>query len=192
MAVLLTGGAGYIGSHTALCIANAGMDAVVLDNLSNSSPEAIRRVSELTGKEIPLVVGDCTSAADLEKVFSAYPIDQVVHFAGLKAVGESVAKPLMYYRNNLDATLTLLEAMNKHGCRQLVFSSSATVYGTIQEMPLKETFPLGCTNPYGWTKYMSEQKLSRTFPSCCCATSTPSARTRAAASAKTRAGSPTT
>ena len=151
MAVLLTGGAGYIGSHTALCIANAGMDAVVLDNLSNSSPEAIRRVSELTGKEIPLVVGDCTSAADLEKVFSAYPIDQVVHFAGLKAVGESVAKPLMYYRNNLDATLTLLEAMNKHGCRQLVFSSSATVYGTIQEMPLKETFP------YGWTKYMSEQ-----------------------------------
>ena len=157
MAVLLTGGAGYIGSHTALCVANAGMDLVVLDNLSNSSPEAIRRVSELTGKDIPLIVGDCTKKEDLEKAFSAYPIDQVVHFAGLKAVGESVEKPLMYYRNNLDATLTLLEVMEDHGCNQLVFSSSATVYGTIQEMPLKETFPLGCTNPYGWTKYMSEQ-----------------------------------
>ena len=157
MAVLLTGGAGYIGSHTALCIAEAGMDAVVLDNLSNSSPEAVRRVSELTGKEIPLVVGDCTSKADLEKVFSAYDIDHVIHFAGLKAVGESVAKPLLYYRNNLDATLTLLEVMESHGCNQLVFSSSATVYGTIQKMPLQEDFPLGCTNPYGWTKYMSEQ-----------------------------------
>ncbi len=157
MAVLLTGGAGYIGSHTALCIANAGMDVVVLDNLSNSSPEAIKRVSRLTGKEIPLIVGDCTSKDDLEKVFNSYSIEQVVHFAGLKAVGESVAKPLMYYRNNLDASLTLLEVMAKHGCKQLVFSSSATVYGTIQEMPLKETFPLGCTNPYGWTKFMSEQ-----------------------------------
>ena len=157
MAVLLTGGAGYIGSHTALCVANAGDDVVVLDNLSNASPEAIRRVGELTGREIPLVVGDCTSKADLEKVFSAYPIDQVIHFAGLKAVGESVAKPLLYYRKNLDATLTLLEVMGAHGCRQLVFSSSATVYGTIQEMPLRETFPLGCTNPYGWTKFMSEQ-----------------------------------
>ena len=157
MAVLLTGGAGYIGSHTALCIANAGLDVVVLDNLSNSSPEAIRRVSELTGKEIPLIIGDCTNKDDLEKAFSAYPIDQVVHFAGLKAVGESVAKPLMYYRNNLDASLTLLEVMAAHGCNQLVFSSSATVYGTIQEMPLKEDFPLGCTNPYGWTKLMSEQ-----------------------------------
>ena len=157
MAILLTGGAGYIGSHTALCIAKAGMDVVVLDNLSNASPEAIKRVSRLTGKEIPLIVGDCTSSEDLEKAFNTYQIDQVVHFAGLKAVGESVAKPLMYYRNNLDATLTLLEVMKKHECQQLVFSSSATVYGTIQEMPLKETFPLGCTNPYGWTKFMSEQ-----------------------------------
>ena len=157
MAVLLTGGAGYIGSHTALCVVNAGLDAVVLDNLSNSSREAIRRVAEMTGKEIPLVVGDCTSRADLEMVFSTYPIDQVVHFAGLKAVGESVREPLRYYRNNLDASLTLLEVMQAHGCRQLVFSSSATVYGTIQEMPLRETFPTGCTNPYGWTKYMSER-----------------------------------
>ena len=159
MSVLLTGGAGYIGSHTALCVAQAGLDPVVLDNLSNASPEAIRRVSKLAGREIPLVVGDCTSKDDLEKVFSEYSIDQVIHFAGLKAVGESVAKPLMYYRNNLDATLTLLEVMAAHGCTQIVFSSSATVYGTIQEMPLKETFPLGCTNPYGWTKFMSEQIL---------------------------------
>ncbi len=159
MSVLLTGGAGYIGSHTALCVAQAGLDPVVLDNLSNASPEAIRRVSKLAGREIPLVVGDCTSKGDLEKVFSKYSIDQVIHFAGLKAVGESVAKPLMYYRNNLDATLTLLEVMAAHGCRQIVFSSSATVYGTIQDMPLKETFPLGCTNPYGWTKFMSEQIL---------------------------------
>ncbi len=159
MAVLLTGGAGYIGSHTALCLANAGFEPVVLDNLSNASPEAIKRVSRLTGKQIPLIEGDCTVKSDLEAVFAQYPIDQVIHFAGLKAVGESVAQPLRYYRNNLDATLTLLEVMAAHGCRQIVFSSSATVYGTNQEMPLRETFPLGCTNPYGWTKFMSEQIL---------------------------------
>ena len=157
MAILLTGGAGYIGSHTALCIAKAGFDVVVLDNLSNSSPEAIHRVNQITGANIALVVGDCTVREDLEKVFSQYSIDQVVHFAGLKAVGESVQKPLSYYRNNLDASLTLLETMAAHGCHQLVFSSSATVYGTIQKMPLQEDFPLGCTNPYGWTKLMSEQ-----------------------------------
>ena len=159
MTVLLTGGAGYIGSHTALSILNSGKDVVVLDNLSNSSPEALARVERLTGKKIPLVVGDCTNKEDLEKVFALQKIDQVVHFAGLKAVGESVAKPLMYYRNNLDATLSLLEVMTEQGCSDIVFSSSATVYGTIQEMPLKETFPLGCTNPYGWTKFMSEQIL---------------------------------
>ena len=159
MAVLLTGGAGYIGSHTALSILNNGGEVVALDNLSNASPEALRRVEELTGKKAPLVVGDCTKRGDLEKVFDAYHITQVVHFAGLKAVGESVSKPLEYYRNNLDATLTLCEVMREHGCFELVFSSSATVYGTNQEMPLRETFPLGCTNPYGWTKYMSEQIL---------------------------------
>ncbi len=162
MTVLLTGGAGYIGSHTALSILNSGKEVVVLDNLSNASPEALTRVEQLTGKKAPLVVGDCANREDLEKVFSQYKIDQVVHFAGLKAVGESVAKPLMYYRNNLDATLTLLEVMQEHGCFDIVFSSSATVYGTIQEMPLKETFPLGCTNPYGWTKFMSEQILRDT------------------------------
>lgn len=159
MAILLTGGAGYIGSHTALALLNRGDEVVALDNLSNASPEALRRVERLTGKRAPLVVGDCTKREDLEKVFSAYPITQVVHFAGLKAVGESVGKPLEYYRNNLDATLTLCETMRDHGCFDLVFSSSATVYGTNQEMPLQETFPLGCTNPYGWTKYMSEQIL---------------------------------
>ena len=159
MAVLLTGGAGYIGSHTALSILNSGKEIVVLDNLSNASAEALKRVEQLTGKKAPLVVGDCTCRDDLEKVFSNYQVEQVVHFAGLKAVGESVAKPLTYYRNNLDATLTLLEAMRDHGCFDIVFSSSATVYGTIQEMPLRETFPLGCTNPYGWTKFMSEQIL---------------------------------
>ncbi|MBQ8081382.1 MAG: UDP-glucose 4-epimerase GalE [Clostridia bacterium] len=159
MAVLLTGGAGYIGSHTALCILNAGQDVVVLDNLSNASPEALRRVSELTGKDVPLFVGDCADKDALNRVFDQYKIDQVIHFAGLKAVGESVAQPLRYYRNNLDATLTLCEVMQAHQCFDLVFSSSATVYGTIQEMPLRETFPLGCTNPYGWTKFMSEQIL---------------------------------
>ena len=159
MAVLLTGGAGFIGSHTALSILESGLDVVVLDNLSNAKPEALRRVEKLTGKKAPLVVGDCTVREDLEKVFSQYPVEQVVHFAGLKAVGESVREPLRYYRNNLDATLTLLEAMRDHGCTDIVFSSSATVYGTIQEMPLRETFPLGCTNPYGWTKFMSEQIL---------------------------------
>ena len=162
MAILLTGGAGYIGSHTALTILNSGMDVVVLDNLLNSSEEALKRVEQLTGKKAPLIVGDCTRKEDLEKVFSQYPIEQVVHFAGLKAVGESVEKPLLYYRNNLDATLTLLEVMQAHGCFDIVFSSSATVYGTIQEMPLRETMPVGCTNPYGWTKCMSEQILKDT------------------------------
>lgn len=159
MAILLTGGAGYIGSHTALALLKRGDDIVALDNLSNASPEALKRVEELTEKNAPLVVGDCTKREDLEKVFREYSVQQVVHFAGLKAVGESVSKPLEYYRNNLDATLTLCEVMREHNCFDLVFSSSATVYGTNQQMPLNETFPLGCTNPYGWTKFMSEQIL---------------------------------
>jgi len=161
MRVLLTGGAGYIGSHTALTLLNQGSEVVVLDNLNNSSPEALKRVEELTGKKAPLVVGDCTDEATVEKVFAQYsPIDAVVHFAGLKAVGESVAKPLDYYQNNLDATMTLCRVMPKYGCRALVFSSSATVYGTNQTMPLREDFPTGCTNPYGWTKWISERILT--------------------------------
>ncbi|MBE5784159.1 MAG: UDP-glucose 4-epimerase GalE [Clostridiales bacterium] len=160
MRVLLTGGAGYIGSHTALCLLEAGYDVVALDNLSNSCPEALRRVEELTGKKAPLIVGDCTDEATLENVFSQYKIDAVIHFAGLKAVGESVAKPLEYYQNNLDATMMLCRVMKKHGCEALVFSSSATVYGTYPEMPLREDCPTGCTNPYGWTKWISERILT--------------------------------
>ena len=160
MRVLLTGGAGYIGSHTALCLLQAGHDVVVLDNLNNSSPEGLRRVAELTGKQAPLIVGDCTDEKTVTHVFERYPIDAVIHFAGLKAVGESVAKPLDYYQNNLDATMTLCRVMPKFGCRVLVFSSSATVYGTNQQMPLREDFPTGCTNPYGWTKWISERILS--------------------------------
>ncbi len=159
MAILLTGGAGYIGSHTALLLLNKGYDVVVLDNLDNASPEALRRVEELTGRRVPLIEGDATLKEDLEKVFSTYKIEQVVHFAGYKAVGESVKKSLEYYQNNLISTLMLCEVMRKYECFDLVFSSSATVYGTIQKMPLLETFPLGCTNPYGWTKLMNEQIL---------------------------------
>ncbi len=159
MAILLTGGAGYIASHTAVLLLNNGYDVVALDNLSNSSPESLNRVEKITGKKVPLIIGDATRYEDLEKVFNEYKIDSVVHFAGLKAVGESVQKPLEYYKNNLDSTLTLCDVMRKHNCFNLVFSSSATVYGTIQTMPLEETFPLGCTNPYGWTKFMSEQIL---------------------------------
>ncbi|MBQ9262659.1 MAG: UDP-glucose 4-epimerase GalE [Clostridia bacterium] len=160
MQVLLTGGAGYIGSHTALCLLNAGHQVVALDNLNNSSPEALRRVEELTGKKAPLIVGDCTNEATVTSVFEQYKIDAVIHFAGLKAVGESVVKPLDYYQNNLDATMTLCRVMPKFGCKVLVFSSSATVYGTNQEMPLREDFPTGCTNPYGWTKWISERILT--------------------------------
>ena len=161
MRVLLTGGAGYIGSHTALLLLQKGHETVVLDNLYNSSPESLRRVEELTGKSVPLVVGDCTDEKTVASVFEQYPgIDAVIHFAGLKAVGESVEKPLDYYQNNLDATMTLCRVMPKYGCKVLVFSSSATVYGTNQEMPLREDFPTGCTNPYGWTKWISERILT--------------------------------
>ena len=160
MRVLLTGGAGYIGSHTALCLLQAGFEVVALDNLTNSNPEALRRVEELTGKKAPLIVGDCADEQTVTSVFEQYPIDAVIHFAGLKAVGESVAKPLDYYQNNLDATMTLCRVMPRFNCRVMVFSSSATVYGTHQEMPLREDFPTGCTNPYGWTKWISERILT--------------------------------
>ena len=161
MRVLLTGGAGFIGSHTALKLLEAGHEAISLDNLSNSSAESLKRVAQITGKPAPLSVGDCTVETDVDRVFREYaPIDAVIHFAGLKAVGESVSKPLDYYQNNLDSTFTLLRVMNKYNCRTVVFSSSATVYGTNQEMPLREDFPTGCTNPYGWTKWMNERVLT--------------------------------
>ena len=161
MRVLLTGGAGFIGSHTAVSLLEAGHEVVALDNLYNASPESLRRVEAITSGKAPLVIGDCTNAGDLDRAFEAYgQIDAVIHFAGYKAVGESVSKPLDYYQNNLDATFMLLRAMKRHNCRAIVFSSSATVYGTIQKMPLREDFPTGCTNPYGWTKWMNERVLT--------------------------------
>lgn len=157
MTVLLTGGAGFIGSHTAVELMNAGYDIVIADDLSNSCEEAIKRIEKLGGKSVRFYKINVCDAGALEKVFSENRIDAVVHFAGKKAVGESVAQPLMYYRNNLDATITLLEKMKEHGVKKLVFSSSATVYGKPENVPVSEDAPLSCTNPYGWTKYMSER-----------------------------------
>ena len=163
MNVLLAGGAGYIGSHTCVELLEAGHSVVVADNYSNSCPEAIRRVEEITGKSVKLYEADVCDSEVVDRIFSENRIDAVIHFAGLKAVGESVAKPVMYYRNNIDSTLTLLECMKKHGIKRFIFSSSATVYGTPKEVPLVETMPTGSpTNPYGWTKLMMEQILTDT------------------------------
>ena len=159
MSILLTGGAGYIGSHTCVELLNAGYDVVVVDNLVNSQEEALRRVKKITGKDVKLYVADCCDKKAMNDLFDAESIDAVIHFAGLKAVGESVSEPLMYYRNNLDATLTLCEVMAAHGVKKLVFSSSATVYGAPDFSPVPETARLGCNSPYGWTKYMIEQIL---------------------------------
>ena len=159
MSILLTGGAGYIGSHTCVELLNAGYDVVVVDNLVNSQKESLRRVARITGREAKLYVADCCDRAAMNALFDMEEIDAVIHFAGLKAVGESVAEPLLYYRNNLDATLTLCEVMKSHGVKKLVFSSSATVYGAPDFSPVPETARLGCSNPYGWTKYMIEQIL---------------------------------
>ena len=160
MSILLTGGAGYIGSHTCVEMLNAGYDIVVVDNYSNSSPEALKRVKELTGKDFPIYEADVCDSEAMNALFGREKIEAVIHFAGYKAVGESVQKPLMYYRNNLDSTMTLLEVMRAHGVKKLVFSSSATVYGMQEKMPLTEDMPIGgCLNPYGWTKCMIEQIL---------------------------------
>lgn len=157
--ILVTGGAGYIGSHTLIELINNNFEVVVIDNLANSSRESLRRVEQITGHEIPFVEADVRDQSVLDDIFTTYSIDSVIHFAGLKAVGESVAKPLEYYDNNLVSTLALLEAMRKHSVKQLVFSSSATVYGSPSELPLRETSTVGVglTNPYGKTKYMIEQ-----------------------------------
>ena len=156
--ILLAGGAGYIGSHTAVELLNAGYEVVAADNYCNSSPEAIRRVEEITGKPVQLYEADIRDSERLSQIFRENKIDAVIHFAGLKAVGESVKKPLMYYRNNIDTTLTLLETMQAAGVRNIIFSSSATVYGEENPVPYKETMQRGvCTNPYGWTKAMMEQ-----------------------------------
>ena len=157
--ILVTGGAGYIGSHTCVTLLENHHDVVVVDNLMNSSEEAINRVRHLTGCDVPFYNLDVCDEEDLETVFDAYPIDAVIHFAGLKAVGESVQQPLRYYQNNLDSTLTLCEVMSQHGVKKLVFSSSATVYGLPESVPIHEDEPLKCTNPYGWTKMMNEQIL---------------------------------
>ena len=156
---LVTGGAGYIGSHTLIELINNNFEVVVIDNLANSSRESLRRVEQITGHEIPFIEADVRDQSVLDDIFTTYSIDSVIHFAGLKAVGESVAKPLEYYDNNLVSTLALLEAMRKHSVKQLVFSSSATVYGSPSELPLRETSTVGVglTNPYGKTKYMIEQ-----------------------------------
>ena len=160
MSILLTGGAGYIGSHTCVEMLNAGYDIVVVDNYSNSSPEALKRVKELTGKDFPIYEADVCDGEAMNALFDREKIEAVIHFAGYKAVGESVQKPLMYYRNNLDSTMTLLEVMRAHGVKKLVFSSSATAYGMQEKMPLTEDMPIGgCLNPYGWTKCMIEQIL---------------------------------
>ncbi|MGN1095120.1 MAG: UDP-glucose 4-epimerase GalE, partial [Eubacteriales bacterium] len=160
MKILLTGGAGYIGSHTAVELLDAGYEIVICDNFSNSSPEAVRRIKEITGKDFSFYRIDVTDKNALTEVFEKEDIFAVIHFAGYKAVGESVEKPLEYYRNNLDSTLSLLEVMKEHGVKRFIFSSSATVYGAPDEVPIKETAAVGrCTNPYGWTKYMIERIL---------------------------------
>ena len=159
MKVLVTGGAGYIATHTDVCLLNAGYDVVAVDNFSNSSYESIENVEKITGKKVIFYEGDVCDKAVLEKIFSEHKIDAVIHFAGLKAVGESCAKPLLYYRNNLDSTLTLLETMVKYDVKRFVFSSSATVYGTPERLPLDEECSLSTTNPYGATKLMIENIL---------------------------------
>ena len=161
MAILVTGGAGYIGSHTVVELQNAGHDVVVMDNLANSSKKCLERVEALTGKKVPFYEADIRDRAALENIFSKEKIDSVIHFAGLKAVGESVQKPWEYYDNNITGTLTLVDVMRQHGCKNIIFSSSATVYGNPAFVPITEDCPKGqCTNPYGWTKSMLEQILS--------------------------------
>ena len=161
MAILVTGGAGFIGSHTVVELQNAGYDVVVVDNLVNSSRKSLERVEKITGKEVTFYEADMLDQPAMDKIFEAEKPDAVIHFAGLKAVGESVVKPLEYYSNNISGTLVLLDVMRKHNVKNIVFSSSATVYGNPAFIPITEECPKGqCTNPYGWTKSMLEQILS--------------------------------
>lgn len=161
MAILVTGGAGYIGSHTVIELQNAGYDVVVMDNLSNSSEVALERVQEITGKPLTFYKADILDREATEEIFSKEKIEAVIHFAGLKAVGESVQKPWKYYNNNITGTLILLDVMRKHNVKNIIFSSSATVYGEPEKVPVTEETPKGsCTNPYGWTKSMLEQILT--------------------------------
>ena len=159
MAILITGGAGYIGSHVAVELLNKGEEIIILDNFSNSKPEVLDRIKEITGKDFKFYEVDMTDKKALDKVFFKQHIDSVIHFAGLKAVGESVEKPIEYYANNLISNLNLLELMKKYKCKKLVFSSSATVYGNPEQVPIKENASLSTTNPYGTTKLMMENIL---------------------------------
>lgn len=161
MAILVTGGAGYIGSHTVVELQNSGYDVIVCDNLSNSSRTSLERVKMITGKDVPFYLADIRDRDAMNEIFEKEQIDSVIHFAGLKAVGESVAKPWEYYDNNITGTLTLIDVMRKHNVKNIIFSSSATVYGVPAFVPITEECPKGqCTNPYGWTKSMLEQILT--------------------------------
>ncbi len=158
--VLVTGGAGYIGSHTCVELLNAGFTPIIVDNLCNSSVESLQRVATITGKAVPTFYeGDIRNAELLDKIFQTHSIDSVIHFAGLKAVGESVEKPLAYYDNNVTGTIQLLQAMQRHQVKCIVFSSSATVYGDPHTTPIQEHFPLSATNAYGRSKLMIEEML---------------------------------
>ena len=161
MAILVTGGAGYIGSHTVVELQNSGYDVIVCDNLSNSSRTSLERVEMIIGKDVPFYLADIRDRDALNEIFEKEQIDSVIHFAGLKAVGESVAKPWEYYDNNITGTLTLIDVMRKHNVKNIIFSSSATVYGIPEYSPITEDFPKGqCMHPYGWTKSMLEQILT--------------------------------
>ena len=157
--ILVTGGAGYIGSHTVVELLNIGEEVVIVDNFVNSSPEVLEKIKKITNKDFKFYEVDLLDEEKLEKVFKKNEIESVIHFAGLKAVGESVQKPLEYYHNNISGTINLLRVMKKYNCKKIVFSSSATVYGNPKELPIKEDFPLSTTNPYGTTKLMIEQIL---------------------------------
>ena len=165
MKILVTGGTGYIGSHTCVELLDAGYEVVVIDNLSNSKIEVVDKIREITKKDFNFYEGDCCDKIILTKIFNENKIDAVIHFAGYKAVGESVKLPLKYYRNNLDSTITLLEVMNEFNVKKIVFSSSATVYGKPKTLPIKEDFPLSTTNPYGTTKLMIEDILRDIYKS---------------------------
>jgi UDP-glucose 4-epimerase len=165
MKILVTGGCGYIGSHTCVELLNEKYDVVIVDNLSNSKEDVVDKIKKITGKDVKFYKENVCDYDALDKIFKKEKIDAVIHFAGYKAVGESVSEPLMYYRNNLDSTLTLLEVMKKHNCKKIAFSSSATVYGKPHKLPITEDFPLSTTNPYGSTKLMIEMILKDLYVS---------------------------
>ena len=156
MRILVTGGTGYIGSHTCIELLKNGYEVVIIDNLINSKESVVGKIEKLSGKSVKFYKCDILDEEGMDRVFSEQKIDAVIHFAGLKAVGESVAKPITYYHNNITGTLLLCRVMRKHGCKNIVFSSSATVYGAPKSVPIKEDFPLSTTNPYGSTKLMIE------------------------------------